>query len=84
MKMVVEIIEQHKGAFAPDDKLWLEAAILRLCDKIDKFEKNSVAKAEDACNKSLKTISVWAQLKGKPFTDDYKILEKQTKGYYRK
>lgn len=85
MQMVVKIIEQHKGKFMPpDDKLWLEAAILRLCDKIDKFEKTSIEKAKEACEESLKKIQEWVQPKGKQFTDDYEILEKQTKGYYRK
>lgn len=51
---VVEIIAAHKGDFAPT-KNGLECAVLRICDKLDKFEKGK-ADAEKRCNKSMQKI----------------------------
>lgn len=42
---IVYIIENHKGKFNPD-KLILESAILRMCDKLDKYNKIKKRKQE--------------------------------------
>ena len=39
-KAICAIIEAHKGPFKPPESLLIEAAILRICDKLDKFQKN--------------------------------------------
>ncbi len=38
-KKVCSIIKAHKGEFEPDENIALEAAILRMADKIDKWNK---------------------------------------------
>lgn len=53
-----QIIIAHKGDFCPPEDVAVEAAILRMADKIDKYNKSkySLEKAEKSCKKSLKKI----------------------------
>lgn len=52
---IVEIISVHKNGFNPKNNK-LESAILRICDKLDRFRKNK-KDPEGDCKKSLKKIS---------------------------
>lgn len=53
-----QIIIAHKGIFCPPVCVAIEAAILRMADKIDKYSKPqySLKEAEESCKKSLKKI----------------------------
>lgn len=53
-----QIIIAHKGDFCPPEDVAVEAAILRMADKIDKYNKSkySLEKAEKSCKKILKKI----------------------------
>ena len=59
VKSIAKIISEHKGSFEPK-KHRKEAAILRICDKLDKFNKGK-DDAEEKCNKSIEKISEWAE-----------------------
>ena len=52
---IAEIISAHKKAFNPSSHE-LESAILRICDKLDRFKKGK-DDAEEKCKGSLKRIS---------------------------
>lgn len=47
---VLEIIKQHRKGFNPQGFIW-ESAILRLCDKLDKFSKEE--DAEEKCHEAF-------------------------------
>lgn len=53
-KELVFIIQNHKGKFQPK-KLELECSILRICDKLDKFEKEKLEIIE-TCEKNMDKI----------------------------
>ena len=63
---ITEIILAHRKAFNPRSHV-LESAILRICDKLDKFAKGQID-AEKKCKKSMKKI------KKKLAPDKYEIL----------
>lgn len=63
---IAEIISVHTGEFNPRSHV-LESAILRICDKLDKFEKMQ-DDAEEKCRKSMEKIE------GKLNSRDYEIL----------
>ncbi|QNU68526.1 HD domain-containing protein [Ruminiclostridium herbifermentans] len=53
---VCNIIKAHTGDyFEPDEEYSLEAAVLRICDKLDKFNKGK-KDAKDKCEASLSLI----------------------------
>ena len=54
IEAVADVIAVHKGEFAPWDNE-LESAVLRLCDKLDGFEKGK-ENAEEKCYDTLKKI----------------------------
>ncbi len=54
LKPVTKIIVSHKGEFAPKSNE-LESAILRVCDKLDRFAKGK-ADAREKCEESLRKI----------------------------
>lgn len=56
---VANIIALHKGAFTPREYP-LEASILRICDKLDKFNKDpeKKVKALESCEKSRGVIAL--------------------------
>lgn len=51
---VLDVICAHKGDFSPEAGLALVSSILRICDKLDKFNKNS----SDAMSKSELAVSL--------------------------
>jgi|GEM_PF-4692274 len=61
---VLDVIEAHKEDFSPEDYP-LEAAILRVCDKLDKYrqveekrkEKRAFVEAVLACSKTMEKIT---------------------------
>lgn len=53
---IYSIILSHKGEFKPNVDIALEAAILRMADKIDKYNKSSSKKATASYQKSLRQI----------------------------
>lgn len=57
-RRISHIIIAHKSDFCPPKDVAIEAAILRMADKIDKYNKSkySLVKAEKSCKKSLKKI----------------------------
>ena len=52
---VISVISCHKGKFKPESWLELESAILRICDKLDRFRKGK-ADAAEKCEKSMEQI----------------------------
>lgn len=54
LEAVVDVIAMHKGRFDPWENE-LECAVLRLCDKLDRFEKGK-SDAKKKCRKTLKKI----------------------------
>lgn len=54
-KTAVKAIAAHKGKFNPPADYEIESAILRICDKLDRFNKEK-ADAFDKCEKSLRKI----------------------------
>ncbi|NCC15605.1 MAG: HD domain-containing protein [Clostridia bacterium] len=74
---VYEIIEAHKGGFNPSSDIALEAAILRMADKLDKFVKRPT-KAEKSCKDSYCKILNYFATKGialpQKFIDTYEVI----------
>ncbi len=59
---VCNIIKAHTEKFKPNKKYAMEAAVLRICDKLDKFNKGK-EDAQDKCQRSLKVIKkYWRRL----------------------
>lgn len=56
---ICSMIISHKGHFYPRPNVAIEAAILRMADKIDKYYKTSPKKAKNAYNKSIKKIECY-------------------------
>ena len=54
-KALVDVIAAHKGKFNPPEDYELESAILRICDKLDKFYKGQWD-AWEKCEDSLAKI----------------------------
>lgn len=58
-RRVADVVRFHCGKeFAPKEKNWHLAAILRMSDKIDKYNKEK-DDADEKCKKSLKKIKKW-------------------------
>lgn len=55
MKHIYNIIKAHKGEFKPKPNNAMEAAILRICDKLDRYYKGN-KDAEDKCKESILEI----------------------------
>lgn len=58
-----EVIACHKGEFLPTD-YFLEASVLRICDKLDKFKKTKYAEALASCEANQKEILLYLEGKG--------------------
>lgn len=71
---IADVIECHKGKFEPDKENWLLAAILRMSDKIDKYNKGK-DDADEKCVKSLEKIETWFN---KEIDDEKKWAEFKT------
>lgn len=56
LKKICSIIKAHKGKFEPLEKVELEAAVLRISDKIDKINKGDLNKFWKSYRKSLEKI----------------------------
>ena len=56
------IIKAHKGKFDPPKNIALESAILRICDKLDKFNKRQ-GDASDKCIDSFNKIEKYYKYK---------------------
>lgn len=63
-----EIIRSHKGDFDPHPRVALEAAVLRIADKLDKFSGGPGNEAEKSYEKTLKRIKDY-------FKASYKAVE---------
>lgn len=70
------IIKNHKGKFKPDKDIAIMAAILRLADKIDKFNKDE-GNAEEKFGKSLKKIKKYFKKNG--LKKEFKKIKKACK-----
>lgn len=57
---VADVVLNHKGKFSPEERNWEMAAILRLCDKLDKFDKGDLD-AEQSCETNFKKIESWCR-----------------------
>lgn len=68
VKIVGDIIRAHRKKFKPSDTVWLEAAILRMADKLDKYAKGK-ANVENKCKKSIEAIE--------EYVSDHGISDKQ-------
>lgn len=55
LEMILSIIKYHNGKFEPDKKIAVAASILRMADKIDKFNKKD-KKAEKKYKDNLEVI----------------------------
>ena len=56
---LVDAIAAHKGKFKPPEDYKLESAILRICDKLDKFykgQKDALSKCEDSLTEIRKVL----------------------------
>jgi len=42
-----DIAKSHKGKFEPPEEIAIEAAVLRICDKLDKYRKSKKKKATE-------------------------------------
>lgn len=76
MSDIYGIIENHRGKFKPDDSYAIEAAILRICDKLDKFAKGQ-SDAASKCEKSLAKIQAAISDLPAAFIDTYTRLFKE-------
>lgn len=76
------IILSHKGDFKPDSDIAVEAAILRMADKIDKYNKSTPKKAKRACKKSAEIIRIYFQLNSRE--GDLKKMEAACEKIYMK
>ena len=56
LEKICSIIKAHKGQFEPLEKVGLEAAVLRISDKIDKINKGDLNKFWKSYRESLKKI----------------------------
>jgi len=56
---VLNIIECHRKRFKPKEKNQMEAAILRICDTLDKYKKmeEEIEDIEEKCNKVLEYVN---------------------------
>lgn len=74
---VFEIIKAHKDEFDPPKGIEFEAAILRICDKLDKFTK-AKNDAENKCDASIQTIKNYFgevdQMKYEKFYQNYQNI----------
>lgn len=68
IKRVTRIIKSHKGKKFNPQKYKLESAVVRLCDKLDRFKKGK-KDADKKCRKTLKKAKDVLEEK------DYQILE---------
>lgn len=68
-KKVFSIIKAHKGKFTPNDNVIVESAILRMADKIDKFNKYD---ANRTCIENLFKIKCFYKENG---LEDYKLFK---------
>ena len=68
---LVDVIAAHKGKFHPSEEYELESAILRICDKLDKFYKGQWD-AWERCEDSLGKIrEVLDEDTGEVFEETY-------------
>lgn len=75
LKRVADVVHFHCGKeFEPDKENWLLAAILRMSDKIDKYNKGK-DDADEKCVKSLEKIETWFN---KEIDDEKKWAEFRT------
>ena len=63
LEMITSIIKYHKGEFEPDEDVAVAAAILRMADKIDKFNKKD-KKAEKKYKDNLEVIKEYFEKNG--------------------
>lgn len=75
-EQLCSIIKYHKGKFKPDKGIAVIAAILRMADKIDKFNKNK-NNAEEKYGKSLKKIKKYFKDNG--LKEEFKKIKKACK-----
>ena len=52
---VYKIIKAHKGNFSPEVDCTFESAVLRICDKLDKYRKGKKSASKD-CSKTMELI----------------------------
>lgn len=76
------IILSHKGDFKPDSDVAVEAAILRMADKIDKYNKSTPKKAKHAYKKSAEIIRIYFRLNSRE--GDLKKMEAACEKIYMK
>ena len=55
INVIVDIIENHRSEFEPSNYI-LECGILRICDKLDKYNKDKPEKARKKCLENLQII----------------------------
>ena len=70
IKDIAYVVSFHNGKLKPIEHV-LESAILRICDKLDRFNKGK-DDAEEKCNKSINKISEWAERE--KWLDDFKRI----------
>ncbi len=76
LSAICEIIKAHKGKFKPSEEYKLEAAILRICDKLDRFNKKK-EDASEKCIDSMEKINEKIPQLPKEFDDTYKSFQKK-------
>lgn len=77
---ILEIILWHRGDFLPR-RLQLESAVLRICDKLAKYEKGK-KDAKRKCKNNIKEIIEYLEYNIEKFEKIYEKLKEQEKNKY--
>lgn len=73
---VLDIIRVHRKDFDPQQDQALEAAVLRICDKLDRFAKGK-EDAQDKCVDSMKDIEKYYEERGMELPEAFCRLYEQ-------
>lgn len=78
-RKLCSVIVSHKGYFTPYSSVVMEAAILRMADKIDKYNNTSFPKVKEAYRKSLKKIGKYFKKNSLDYYSEFAEVCKQTR-----